>query len=277
MTPRQLLRQTASALRQAGIPDPEVDASLILSYVTGREPLDLRLDMTTLLSDDMMQHFQQLVAQRLTRRPLQYLLGRQSFLGRDFFVNESVLIPRPETELLAEKSIQALKHLSDHRAALDLCCGSGALAVSMALDVPNAVVTAVDLSTDALAVAKYNAEHLHADVHFLQGDLFAPVHDMQFDVIVSNPPYIPSEECKELQAEVMQEPMLALDGGKDGLDFYRRIAHEAAGHLLPGGVLLLEVGYGMAKTVAAMLTDYSVQIHEDYQHIPRMIEAKFNV
>ncbi len=277
MTPRQLLRQTASAFRQAGIPDPEVDASLILSYVTGREPLDLRLDMTTLLSDDMMQRFQQLAAQRLTRRPLQYLLGRQSFLGRDFFVNESVLIPRPETELLAEKAIQTLKHLSDHPAALDLCCGSGALAVSMALDVPNAVVTAVDLSTDALSVAKYNAEHLHADVYFLQGDLFAPVHDMQFDVIVSNPPYIPSEECKELQAEVMQEPMLALDGGKDGLDFYRRIAHEAADHLLPGGVLLLEVGYGMAKTVAAMLTNYTVQIHEDYQHIPRMIEAKFNV
>ncbi len=277
MTPRQLLRQTASAFRQAGIPDPEVDASLILSYVTGREPLDLRLDATTLLSEDMMQQFQQLAAQRLTRRPLQYLLGRQSFLGRDFFVNESVLIPRPETELLAEKAIQMLKHLSGHPAALDLCCGSGVLAVSMALDVPNAAVTAVDLSADALAVAMHNAEQLHADVHFLQGDLFSPVQDMRFDVIVSNPPYIPSEECRTLQAEVMQEPMLALDGGKDGLDFYRRIAHEAADHLLPGGVLLLEVGDGEANKVAAMLTGYTVQIHEDYQHIPRIIEAKFNV
>ncbi len=277
MTPRQLLRQTASAFRQAGIPDPEVDASLILSYVTGREPLDLRLDTTTLLSEDLMQQFQQLAAQRLTRRPLQYLLGRQSFLGRDFFVNESVLIPRPETELLAEKANQALKHLSGHPAALDLCCGSGVLAVSMALDVPNAAVTAVDLSADALAVAMHNAEQLHADVHFLQGDLFSPVQDMRFDVIVSNPPYIPSEECRTLQAEVMQEPMLALDGGKDGLDFYRRIAHEAADHLLPGGVLLLEVGDGEANTVAAMLTGYTVQIHEDYQHIPRIIEAKFNV
>ncbi len=277
MTPRQLLRQTASAFRQAGIPDPEVDASLILSYVTGKEPLDLRLDTTTLLSEDLMQQFQQLAAQRLTRRPLQYLLGRQSFLGRDFFVNESVLIPRPETELLAEKANQALKHLSGHPAALDLCCGSGVLAVSMALDVPNAAVTAVDLSADALAVAMHNAEQLHADVHFLQGDLFSPVQDMRFDVIVSNPPYIPSEECRTLQAEVMQEPMLALDGGKDGLDFYRRIAHEAADHLLPGGVLLLEVGDGEANTVAAMLTGYTVQIHEDYQHIPRIIEAKFNV
>ncbi len=277
MTPRHLLRQTASAFRQAGIPDPEVDASLILSYVTGREPLDLRLDTTTLLSEDLMQQFQQLAAQRLTRRPLQYLLGRQSFLGRDFFVNESVLIPRPETELLAEKANQALKHLSGHPAALDLCCGSGVLAVSMALDVPNAAVTAVDLSADALAVAMHNAEQLHADVHFLQGDLFSPVQDMRFDVIVSNPPYIPSEECRTLQAEVMQEPMLALDGGKDGLDFYRRIAHEAADHLLPSGVLLLEVGDGEANKVAAMLTGYTVQIHEDYQHIPRMIEAKFNV
>lgn len=277
MTPRQLLRQTASAFRQAGIPDPEVDASLILSYVTGREPLDLRLDTTTLLSEDLMQQFQQLAAQRLTRRPLQYLLGRQSFLGRDFFVNESVLIPRPETELLAEKANQALKHLSGHPAALDLCCGSGVLAVSMALDVPNTAVTAVDLSADALAVAMHNAEQLHANVHFLQGDLFTPVQEMRFDVIVSNPPYIPSEECRTLQAEVMQEPMLALDGGKDGLDFYRRIAHEAADHLLPGGVLLLEVGDGEANKVAAMLAGYTVQIHEDYQHIPRMIEAKFNV
>ncbi len=277
MTPRQLLRQTASAFRQAGIPDPEVDASLILSYVTGREPLDLRLDMTTSLTEDVLQRFQQLSAQRLTRRPLQYLLGRQSFLGRDFLVNESVLIPRPETELLAEKAIQVLRHLSVHPTVLDLCCGSGALAVSMALEVSNAVVTASDLSNDALAVAKRNAEQMHADVHFLQGDLFVPVQGMRFDVIVSNPPYIPSEECRDLQTEVMQEPLLALDGGRDGLDFYRRIAHEAADHLLPGGVLLLEVGYGEAETVAAMLSDYTVQIHEDYQHIPRMIEAKFNV
>ena len=277
MNPRALLKATASAFRDAGIPDPEVDAALLLSHVTGQPPLSLRLDMTTVLSDDVLTRFDALVSRRLTRQPLQYLLNTQPFLGRDFYVDERVLIPRPETELLAERAIAALRE-HPHPIALDLCCGSGALAVSMSLEVPGAQVHAADLSPDALAVTAKNAELLGASVTLHQGDLFAAVPEPAFDVIVSNPPYIPSADCLALQEEVRREPMMALDGGTDGLDFYRRIASDAPKFLRPGGVLLLEVGFDQAEAVMALLADFAdVQAHEDYQHIPRMIEARKHV
>lgn len=277
MNPRALLKATASAFRDAGIPDPEVDAALLLSHVTGQPPLSLRLDMTTALPDDVLTRFDALVSRRLTRQPLQYLLHTQPFLGRDFYVDERVLIPRPETELLAERAIAALRE-HPHPIALDLCCGSGALAVSMALEVPGAQVHAADLSPDALAVTAKNAELLGASVTLHQGDLFAAVPTIAFDVIVSNPPYIPSADCLTLQEEVRREPMMALDGGTDGLNFYRRIASDAPKFLCPGGVLLLEVGFDQAEAVMALLADFAdVQAHEDYQHIPRMIEARKHV
>ena len=277
MNPRALLKATASAFRNAGIPDPEVDAALLLSHVTGQPPLSLRLDMTTVLSDDVLTRFDALVSRRLTRQPLQYLLHTQPFLGRDFYVDERVLIPRPETELLAERAIAALRE-HPHPVALDLCCGSGALAVSMSLEVPGAQVHAADLSPDALAVTAKNAELLGASVTLHQGDLFAAVPEPAFDVIVSNPPYIPSADCLTLQEEVRREPLMALDGGADGLDFYRRIASDAPKFLRPGGVLLLEVGFDQAEAVMALLADFAdVQAHEDYQHIPRMIEARKHV
>lgn len=277
MNPRALLKATASAFRNAGIPDPEVDAALLLSHVTGQPPLSLRLDMTTVLPDDVLTRFDALVSRRLTRQPLQYLLHTQPFLGRDFYVDERVLIPRPETELLAERAIAALRE-HPHPVALDLCCGSGALAVSMALEVPGAQVHAADLSPDALAVTAKNAELLGASVTLHQGDLFSAVPETAFDVIVSNPPYIPSADCLTLQEEVRREPMMALDGGADGLNFYRRIASDAPKFLRPGGVLLLEVGFDQAEAVMALLADFAdVQAHEDYQHIPRMIEARKHV
>ena len=277
MNPRALLKATASAFRNAGIPDPEVDAALLLSHVTGQPPLSLRLDMTTVLSADVLTRFDALVSRRLTRQPLQYLLNTQPFLGRDFYVDERVLIPRPETELLAERAIAALRE-HPHPIALDLCCGSGALAVSMALEVPGAQVHAADLSPDALAVTAKNAELLGASVTLHQGDLFAAVPEIAFDVIVSNPHYIPSADCLTLQEEVRREPMMALDGGTDGLNFYRRIASDAPKFLRPGGVLLLEVGFDQAEAVMALLADFAdVRAHEDYQHIPRMIEARKHV
>ena len=253
MNPRALLKATASAFRNAGIPDPEVDAALLLSHVTGQPPLSLRLDMTTALPDDVLTRFDVLVSRRLTRQPLQYLLNTQPFLGRDFYVDERVLIPRPETELLAERAIAAL-------------------------EVPGAQVHAADLSPDALAVTAKNAELLGASIVLHQGDLFAAVPEIAFDVIVSNPPYIPSADCLTLQEEVRREPMMALDGGTDGLNFYRRIASDAPNFLRPGGVLLLEVGFDQAEAVMALLADFAdVQAHEDYQHIPRMIEARKHV
>ncbi|MGN0754019.1 MAG: peptide chain release factor N(5)-glutamine methyltransferase [Aristaeellaceae bacterium] len=278
MTPRELLRLMAAELRDAGVPDAEVDASLLLSHVTGKNAMNLRLDSWSQVSFQEEEAFRALCQQRKARTPLQYLTGVQSFLGRDFAVDARVLIPRPETELLAERAIALLQAEKNAPTALDLCCGSGCLAVSMALGDPRAEVHAADLSAGALAVTKLNAERHHARVMLHRGDLFdALTRAQMFSVIVSNPPYIPAAECLRLQEEVRREPMMALDGGADGYDFYRRIAADAPRFLLPGGTLLMEVGHDQAQDVMSLceaggLTP--VAIHEDYQHIPRIVEAR---
>lgn len=277
MTPRELLRQAAHRLREAGIPDPDVDGALLLSHLTGRPPLELRLDGEHPLREDVLAGFHSLLAQRLRRVPLQYLTGEVSFLGQVFHVDSRVLIPRPETELLAERAIAALRRYPAPASALDLCCGSGCLGVSLALAVPTALVELTDLSPDALAVAEANARRLGARAAFHQGDLFAPVAARRFHVIVSNPPYIPTAACAELQAEVRREPAMALDGGADGLAFYRRIASEALAHLHPGGTLLLEVGWDQGEAVRRLLAEAGFRptaVYPDMQNIPRMVEGR---
>ena len=276
MNPRQLIRETAAQFRDAGIPDPEVDSAALLSHVTGRAPLMLRLDTDTALTPAELSVFDELRQQRLRRIPLQYLTREQSFLGHSFHVDERVLIPRPETELLAERVIEALRGL-EAPAVLDLCCGSGCIGVSVALAAPGAQVHAADLSPDALAVTRRNAEALGAQVTLHQGDLFAAVEGLRFDLIVSNPPYIPAGECPALQPEVLREPVMALDGGADGLDFYRRIAREAPLHLTAGGMVFLEVGWDQAETVCALMREAGFReatAHADLQGILRMVEAR---
>ena len=279
MTPRELIRQTARRFRKAGVPDPEVDAALLLSHLMGRAPLDLRLDMDHDVPADVQTEYDALCLQRVQRVPVQYLLHVQDFLGHTFYVDDRVLIPRPETELLAERAIDALKAVSSAvPTALDLCCGSGCLCVSIALACPQAHVHGADLSADALAVSQKNAQQLGAAITFHQGDLFAAVGALRFDVIVSNPPYIPTTDCEGLQDEVLLEPHMALDGGKDGLDFYRRIAHDAPAHLNAGGVVLMEVGFDQGEAVRNLMAAASFhdcQVHSDYNDIPRMVEAHF--
>ncbi len=277
MTPRTLLLTAARQLKDAEIPDPQVDGALLLSHLTGRHPLELRLDADTELDEEIVTCFNALLARRLQREPLQYLTGEAEFLGRVFCVDTRVLIPRPETELLAEHAVQALKESSAPRTALDLCCGSGCLGVTLALEVEDASVTLSDLSADALAVTGANAERLGAKVTIMQGDLFEELQGQQFQLIVSNPPYIPREECDTLQPEVRREPHMALDGGDDGLDFYRRIAAEAPEHLTDGGALMLEVGWNQAQQVAELLQNAGmedVRCEMDFQNIPRMVMAR---
>lgn len=280
MTPRELLKLLTAEMAEAGVPDADVDASLLLSHVTGQNPLNLRLDSWSQVSLADEANFRALCEQRKTRTPLQYLTGVQSFLGRDFYVDERVLIPRPETELLAERAIELLREEKYPPKALDLCCGSGCLAVSMALGDPRAEVHAADLSEGALAVTKLNAQRLGAKVTLHQGDLFNALPNTdasRCQLIVSNPPYIPAKDCLCLQEEVRREPMMALDGGADGYDFYRRIAADAPWFLEPGGTLLMEVGFDQAEHVMTLCQEAGltpVAIHEDYQHIARMVEAR---
>lgn len=275
MKPRELIRGAAESFRQAGIPDPEYDSALLLSHLCGRPPLVLRLDAETEMDSEMIDRFQALCTRRIRREPLQYILGETSFCGFRFHVDPRVLIPRPETELLCEWAQEYIPAGCPVR-VLDLCTGSGCLGVSLKLLHPDAVITASDLSPDALDVAMLNAVLLRADVRFLKGDLFTAVAEDVFDLIVSNPPYIPSAECETLQPEVMREPSAALDGGADGLDYYRLICREAPKHLSPGGTLMMELGDGEADRVASFLRESgfpSVEIRNDYQSLPRMIRG----
>ncbi len=279
MTPAQLIREAAERLRQAGVPDARVDTSLLLAHVTGRQALALRLDTDTVLDEKELDAFERLCARRAAREPLQYILGEQPFFGRPFRVTPAVLIPRPETELLCELALERLRSQASP-AVLDLCCGSGCIGVTLALERPDARVTAADISPEALAVARANADSLGARVTFARGDLFAAVEGQRFDLILSNPPYIPTADLapEALQAEVQREPRLALDGGADGLSLYRRIAAEAPAHLADGGLLLMELGIGEAEAVGELcreagLTD--VRVHPDLNGIPRMLEARF--
>ena len=274
MTPRDAYRLTLQALKQAGVPDPAPAAGWLLGHVLNRPALEARLDMDSTLSPGQEALLRDLTQKRQARIPLQYLLRTQSFLGRSFSVDERALIPRPETELLAELAVSAL---GSSGRALDLCCGTGCLAVTMALERPGCDIWAADLSPAALSLARENAARLGARVTFRQGDLFAPLQGETFDLIVSNPPYIPSAECPALQEEVLHEPVMALDGGTDGLDFYRRIAREAPMHLTCGGRIMLELGDGEAEAVSALLADAEFEelvVHPDLQGLPRMLSGK---
>ena len=273
MTCRELIRRASESFCAAGIPDPVNDAALLLSHLTGRPPLALRLDEETVLDPSVIDSFKSLAEQRLSRIPLQYLLGEAPFYGRIFRVDSRVLIPRPETELLCEWALELLKDHSSPR-ILDLCCGSGCIGITLKAELPSASVTLSDISPDALDLAAENASLLGADVALCRSDLLEAFSGTSFDLIISNPPYIPSADCDTLQEEVLREPRLALDGGKDGLSVYRRIVREAFPRLSPGGFLLMELGIGEDEAVSALLSDYgyeSIQIREDLSGIRRMI------
>ena len=273
MTPCELIRQTAARFRFVRIPDPENDSALLLAHLTGGTPLTLRLDTDTILEPALLLRYEHLVQQRLSRIPLQYIVGEAPFCGRLFTVDPRVLIPRPETELLCCWAQEILKEIPCPR-ILDLCCGSGCLGLSLKAARPDAAVTLSDLSADALAVAGVNSRRFSLDVDLHQGDLLEGFPSSAFDLIVCNPPYIPSADCESLQAEVLFEPRMALDGGADGLDFYRRLITSAADILVPGGALLLELGIHESDAISDLLSasDYcNIQLRKDLSGIDRMI------
>lgn len=249
MRVRELLRDAVRRLAASGSPDPEADAAWLMSDAlrVSRGALPMRMDEE--LSGEPLLWFQAALSRRAEGEPLQYVEGFAWFYGRKFLVDERVLIPRPDTETLLEA---ALLTLTGGMRALDLCTGSGILAVSMKLERPDAAVIATDISQDALAVARENARRLGAAVDFHLGDLFGAVSGA-FDLIVCNPPYLSEGDMASLQREVRREPALALYGGADGLDFYRRIASELPDRLNPGGAALFEVGTSQAGAVSELL------------------------
>ena len=208
---------------------------------------------------------------------MQYILQRADFMGLKFYVDKRVLIPRQDTETLVENAIVELQGRQEPK-VLDLCCGSGCIGLSIATLAPRAQVTLSDISSDALDVAKKNAKALDAEVVFRHGDLFKAVGKEKFDLIASNPPYIPAADMAVLQKEVRFEPELALYGGEDGMDIYRRIAAETPAHLNEGGALLMEVSEGEARDVLHLVQEHmdcaDCGIIRDLNGIERIVWAR---
>jgi len=273
VTIREAIRAGAERLDAAGVPNAAYDAQQMLAHVLGEDALMMRMQGMRPLDETHAAAYEALLARREKREPMQYILGETGFMGLVFHVEPGVLCPRPDTEILCE---EALRHIRPGMRVLDIGTGSGALAVAIKKHAPESDVTAVDISDTALNVAAGNAQRNGAAVRFVKSDCFSALEGETFDVIVSNPPYISAEEMRTLMPEVKQEPELALFGGEDGLDFYRRISREAGAYLAPGGVLLFEIGWRQKDAVSALLERYIGTPHalKDYGDNWRVVYAQ---
>jgi release factor glutamine methyltransferase len=289
------LRTMHEALEKSGIDGPVRDAELILTHSLGIDRIDLYKDNPD-IAEDILAEIDHLVERRSKREPLQYVLGYTEFYGLRIMVGPGVLIPRPETELLAEKAIEIIRSQNKNSVSeepgissfilhpsslvvLDLCTGSGCLAIALAKEFPDADVYGTDTSEIALEYAKKNAELNNVkSITFLKGDLFEPVRNMRFDVIVSNPPYIQTPDLGYLQPEIRDwEPVEALDGGEDGLDYYRRIISGARNHLKDCGTLIFEIGAGQSEEVVKMSEKAClghISLLKDYAGIDRIVKVQ---
>ncbi len=250
MTYAQALKEGTAFLKGSGILEAETDAWLLLSFVCGIDRTAYYLKMREEMPDSQRLSYEASLKERARRVPLQHITGEQEFMGLRFLVSRDVLIPRQDTEILVE---EAIKRIAPGMDVLDLCTGSGCIAISLKKSVPGISIKASDKSGRALRMAQKNAKLNQADVAFVESDLFRAITGT-FDMIVSNPPYIPTGEILRLMPEVRDhEPVLALDGSEDGLSFYRNMIRDARGYLRKGGFLLLEIGSEQGKDVSALL------------------------
>ncbi len=272
----RVLTWAAQDFRQRGISSPRLEAELLLGHVLGCDRVRLLIDSDRPLSPDELGQYRALIQRRRRNEPLAYIVGEREFFGLPIRVDSRVLIPRPDTEVLVETALRRTSHIDLHGTALDVCTGSGCVALAFASRRPTWQLQASDLSQAAVEVARDNALRLGLPLAVRCGDLFDGLTE-RFDLITANPPYITTEELPSLPPDVRDyEPHLALLGGADGLDHYRRLAHEAPAYLASNGVLAAEVGYGQAPTVARMLADAGfrdVQLDRDYAGIERVVSA----
>lgn len=272
MTLNQVLLEGKEYLKQRGIADADVDAWYLLSHVFVMRRVDFFMKQQEVVEEEKYQVYKGLLKRRGEHEPLQYILQSQEFMGLEFYVDENVLIPRQETEELVALALTEC----EGKDVLDMCTGSGCIGISIAkLGKPRSVV-AVDLSEGALHVARRNAEAQKVDVLLSQSNLFESVNQ-SFDVIVSNPPYIRSEEVKQLMPEVKDhEPWMALDGEEDGLYFYREIIKATKKHLRTPGKIMFEIGYDQAKEIRELLEQAEftdIIVKKDFSGLDRIICA----
>jgi release factor glutamine methyltransferase len=285
VTVLEAIQKSAEFLAKKAVDSPRLQAELLLADLLELPRMQLYLNFERVLTRAQVDGFRERIKRRGQREPLQLIIGSTSFCGLEIHVNRHVLIPRPETELLAEQGWEFLKRCvgadNPRPSVLDFGTGSGCLAFALATHCPGARIWALDISPEALATARENAGRLGyaARVSFLQGDGFGAVPaDLRFELILSNPPYIASGELELLQPEVRRyDPRAALDGGADGLDFYRRLASEAGRFLSPGGRLMMEFGDGQAEAIRGLFAEQNWIVEptvEDYTHRPRILIAR---
>ena len=276
---RQALHAAVNQLEAAGISEPRISAEVLIFHALGCDRAHLYAHPERELTAAEQSAYYELIVRRASGEPLQYLTGHQEFWRRDFLVSPSVLIPRPETEHLIEETLAlvAAFKIGPRLKLIDVGTGSGAIAVTLACELPEAEVHAVDLSPEAVEVARHNAERLGARVHFAVSDVLASVtRDASFDFVVSNPPYVGLNEADKVQQVVRDyEPHLALFAGEEGLNVIRRLIPQASEALRSGGWLLMEIGYSQAQSVMALLEGWhSVHAIPDLAGIPRVIAAR---
>ncbi len=270
----KLLRWTTDYFAEKGVDNPRLDAELLLADVLALDRVGLYLNFERPLNAAELDRIRPLVKRRGQREPLQYLLGRTEFWSLPFEVSPAVLIPRGDTEILVEEALNRVE--AEAGELLDVGTGSGAIAVSLATELPGWQIAALDISPAALEVARRNAElnGVAGKMQFLQADL-ACLPQRQYDLIVSNPPYIAQDEWDELMPEVRCfEPRTALLAADNGLDCYRKLAAQAKNRIKPGGWLLVEIGYRQAEAVSALLRDAGLQdifVRDDYAGQPRVV------
>jgi len=269
---KELLDWTTRYFSEKGIEEPRLEAELLLTRVLHKDRVYLYTHYEAPVNQQERDQYRELIKRRVKGEPVAYILGVKEFMSLEFIVSPAVLIPRPETELLVEKALEILS-LWGTAQVCDIGTGSGAIAVSLAYYAPFADVKAVDISEKALEIAHQNADRHGVNIDFFQGDLLEPFEDETFDLIVANLPYISEAEYQSLSPEVKQfEPQLALLGGEDGLDPYRRLISAVGNHLKPKGYILFEIGAGQGRAAQEMLTGFvQVELIQDYAGHDRLL------
>ncbi len=281
MTIADCLKDAAAKLRFAGVAQPERETASLLMFALKRDRTFLIAHNEYELEASEIGSFESYISRRSSREPFQHIVGKQEFYGLDFEVSPDVLIPRPETELLVETAIDVLRDLKDPRFC-EIGTGSGCIAVSVLHELKNSRAFAVDISEQAIKIARLNAHSngVSERIDLAVSDVFSSIADQKFDVILSNPPYIPIADIATLQAEVRDfDPLLALTDGGDGLSIINKIVVESPKFLVPGGSLLIEIGFGQSEMVAAMFDKNiwnEVKFLHDLQGIPRVVMEQIN-
>lgn len=270
----ELIKDAIQQLEKANIADATVDSWLLSEEILNVKKQNYYMNMGITVNEELAAKYKEAVNKRAEHIPLQHIIGYQQFLDYKILVNENVLIPRPETELLVEKVTDFIGN--NEMKVLDMCTGSGCIAISVDKMCDKASVVGADISKDALKVAVKNNALNHANVEFTKSDMFSNIEG-KYDVIVSNPPYIPTKDVVELEQEVKEhDPLLALDGSDDGLKFYRIISKNAVEYLREKGMLFLEIGYDQGKTVPDLLKNNgftNIKVFKDLSGLDRMVVA----